>query len=71
MHMTKAYSIHTLFDTLIEEVHIQLNNFSTWFITNKLSLLWLVILEKTNFIIFTPNWKKYNIKCFNHTRQKN
>ena len=54
---TSLFHSHTCFNTLIQEVNIQLHKFSTWFNTNKLSLN----TKKTNFIIFTPNRKKYNI----------
>ena len=54
---TSVFHSHTCFNTLIQEVNIQLHKFSTWFNTNKLSLN----TKKTNFIIFTPNGKKYNI----------
>ena len=54
---TSLFHSHACFNTLIQEVHIQLHKFSTWFNTNKLSLN----TKKTHFIIFTPNGKKYNI----------
>ena len=54
---TNLFHSHTCFNTLIQEVNIQLHKFSTWFNTNKLSLN----TKKTNFIIFTPNGKKYDI----------
>ena len=54
---TSLFHSHTCFNTLIQEVHIQLHKFSTWFNTNKLSLN----TKKTNFIIFTRIGKKYNI----------
>ena len=54
---TSLFHYHTCFNTLIQEVNIQLHTFSTWFNTNKLSLN----TKKSNFIIFTPNGKKYNI----------
>ena len=41
----------------IEEVNIEIQKISTWFHTNKLSLN----TKKSNFIIFTPKGKKYNI----------
>ena len=47
---TSLFHSHTCFNTLIQEVNIQLHKFSTWFNTNKLSLN----TKKTNFIIFTP-----------------
>ena len=54
---TSLFHSHTCFNTLIQEVNIQLHEFSTWFNINKLSLN----TKKTNFIIFIPNGKKYNI----------
>ena len=54
---TSLFHSHTRFNTLIQEVTIQLLKFYTWFNTNKLS----INTKKTNFIIFTPNGKKYNI----------
>ena len=48
---------HTCFNTRIQEVNIQLHNFSTWFNTNKLSLN----TKKKQVIIFTPNMENYNI----------
>ena len=54
---TSLFHSHACFNTLIQEVNIQLHKFSTWFNTNKLSLN----TKKSNFIIFTPNGKKYNI----------
>ena len=54
---TRLFHSHTCFNTVIQEVNIQLLKFSTWFNTNKLSLN----TKKTNFIIFTQNGKKYNI----------
>ena len=53
---TSLFHSHT-FNTLIQEVNIQLLKFSSWFNTNKLSLN----TKMTNLIIFTPNGKKYNI----------
>ena len=54
---TSLFHSHICFNTLIQEVNIQLHKFSTWFNTYKLSLN----TKKSNFIIFTPNGKKYNI----------
>ena len=54
---TSLFHSHACFNTLIQEVNIQLHKFSTWFNTNKLSLN----TKKSNFIICTPNGKKYNI----------
>ena len=54
---TSLFHSHACFNTLIQEVNIQLHKFSTCFNTNKLSLN----TKKSNFIIFTPNGKKYNI----------
>ena len=54
---TSLFHSHACFNTLIQEVNIQLHQLSTWFNTNKLSLN----TNKSNFIIFTPNGKKYNI----------
>ena len=54
---TSLFHSHACFNTLIQEVNIQLHKFSTWFNTNKLSLN----TKKSNFIIFTPTGKKYNI----------
>ena len=54
---TSLFHSHACFNTLIQEVNIQLHKFSTWFNTNKLSLN----TKKSYFIIFTPNGKKYNI----------
>ena len=54
---TSLYHYHTCFNTLIQEVNIQLHKCPTWFNTNQLSLK----TKKTNFIIFTPNGKRYNI----------
>ena len=51
---TNLFHSHTCFNTLIQEVNIQLHKFSTWFNTNKLSLK----IKNTNVIIFTPNGKK-------------
>ena len=52
---TSLFHSHTCFNTLIQ-VNIQLHKFSTWFNTYKLSLN----TKNSNFIIFTPNGKKYN-----------
>ena len=52
-----TWSNCSLVNLNFQEVNIQLHKFSTWFNTNKLSLN----TKKTNFIIFTPNGKKYNI----------
>lgn len=54
---TSLFHAHTCFNTLIEEVNIEIQKISTWFHTNKLSLN----TKKSNFIIFTPKGKKYNI----------
>ena len=54
---TSLFHSHTCFNTLIQEVNIQLHKCSTSFNTSKLSLN----TKKSNFIIFTPNGKKYNI----------
>ena len=51
---TSLFHSHACFNTLIQEVNIQLHKFSTWFNTNKLSLN----TKKSKFIIFTPNGKK-------------
>ena len=48
---------HTCFNTLIQEVNIQLHAFSTWFNTNKLSLN----TKKKKIIIFKLNMENYNI----------
>ena len=54
---TSLFHAHTCFKTLIEEVNIEIQKISTWFHTNELSLNTI----KSNFIIFTPKGKKYNI----------
>ena len=54
---TSLFHSHTCFNTLVQELNIQLHTFSTWFNTNKLSLN----TKKTNLIIFTTYGKKYNI----------
>ena len=54
---TSLFHAHTDFDTLIEEINEELQKITTWFHTNKLS----PNIKKSNFIIFLPKGKKYNI----------
>ena len=51
---TSLFHAHMCFNTLIEEVNIEIQKISTRFHTNKLSLN----TKKSNFIIFTPKGKK-------------
>ena len=55
LQMTLVCSIN--FHTLIEEVNIELKKIAVWFNTKKLTLN----VTKSNFIIFTPKLKKYDI----------
>ena len=63
---TILFHAHTCFNTLIEEVNIEIKKISTWFHTNKLSLN----TKKSNFISHTKRKTIQYQQCINASRWK-
>ena len=58
---TNLFCTNDKLDILVSEINIELVNIHTWVRVNKLSLN----IEKTNFMLFTPNGFSRNMNCIN------
>ena len=56
---TKLFCTNDKLDILVSEINVELVNIHTWLRVNKLSLN----IEKTNFMLFTPNGFSRNMNC--------
>ena len=58
---TNLFCTNDKLDILVSEINVELVNIHTWVRVNKLSLN----IEKTNFMLFTPNGFSRNMNCIN------